>query len=535
MSTDIKRILNKKKLTGEEAGKALIAHAITALKNARISNGQSSSNDLFTQDELNKMVQGLNTSYDIKCYEGYCEIIDTIQHLITKLQLALSEYETAKWQAIYVFSNCFNAEFDNMSKSNTPLIITEKQFEEEKQKEIAEMDNWTISYADITQEVILYFFKLYEEKPRAKNPFKDEFDKLKTIKASKTAKECYEESYCVSYCYEAPDGTRSDQLSLEEWKTFIKQYAVFTAAFIPSSKHPISVESFYRGLNDIINNEYVSDEILEATPFKRIEKISSLEKLSELDCILLVENYIMDTNEDDICSFLEEYKALVDIAITYMNKSKTLKYKAEATIDAMIKKEYVKDLAKNKFLDFSNWYDIEDLNLFHYLKAGYAILQGEDNGILEAKNSYDSIYFADDDLVGETIMICADKLKQSYIRANAIICFFSLIAKDINTPELMDIIGHKIDQSPIELFNEYADDIKKNIIRYSDFLRRDQEKTIRALAAFETAFLRIYFDSIEPTEEAKAEAFELIHSHNGLFARQETIIAILEEGGHTNE
>jgi len=533
MTPDLKQILNKKKLTGEEVGKALVSNAIAILKSAKIVDGQYSVKGLFTDTELNTMVKGLNTSQDVTCYDGYREVLNTVRHLITKLKLVRSEYETSEWQALYIFSNCFQAEFNNASKIHTPLIITKELFEAEKQKELAEMENWNISHVEIAIDVILYFYNLYKEKPRAKNPFKNEFDKLKAKEASENKRKDYEKAYCVSYYYETSDGKRSDEMASEEWQSYVEQYEVFTTNFIPSSKHPIDPIIFSAGLNKIKNNEPTFDDILELLSLRIVHKINPLERgLSEFEYLSLLDDYFKqsETNED-INAFLKEYMPLIEIAVNYMNNSKALQYESQMTVPAMRRKELIRDLAKSNFLNYANWYNIKEPKSLSCLYAGYAILQGEDIKFPKTVLSYDSFLISDDGAVVKAIMNCTDNLKQSYIRANAIHCFLDLISKEIDAPELMDVIGQKINPTLIEQLNDIGDDIKRNIIRYSGFLRHDKNATAKALAIFETVFTRIHIDRIEPTEKAKEEAFELIHSRNDLYDKQERIISILE-GGH---
>jgi len=527
--SDLRKLLNKKNLTGEEIGKALISHSIVLIKNAKIVDGKISVNGIFTDNELDKMVQSLNTKQDVECYNGYREILNTIRHLLTKLELVLAEYKAAEWQALYVFSNCLYTEAINTARCFDPLIITKEQFEEEKRKEITDKENWITSHVNIVKNVIIYFLDLYEKNLNAENPFKEEFNKLENIEVNEDEKNEYEKVFCVSYCYETPDGKRSDQMTLGEWRELTEQYEAFTVDFVPSSKYPIEYRKFNISLECIRNNKSVSDDILEIIPFQKIELISPLkESLSKLRYLQLLTYRIIDDTEK-IDSFLREYRSLIEIAIDYMNTSKALKHEAKATVSAMTQKEFIINLYNNKFIYYNIFFEIEVPECLSHID--YAILQGTNKTIKKFQTIQDEFLVYENSLSVLAIAACANRLKQSYNRANSIYYFFKMISQEINISELMDLVGYgEIDVAPIEHLNDIGDSIKRCITRYSDYSRRDTNKTAEALAIFENAFAKIAFDAMKPTKESQAEAMKLIRVHDDLFDKQEQIIAILERG-----
>lgn len=222
---DVKRLLNKKKWTGEETGKALILNLINGYRQNM--EGNRAPTPLFPPEKIREMLYGFRASRtDIEAYNRYIN-----------LQNWIMQYQAVANANLQRFNSCFNefVSIHNVTESaeneyryieRLPRIITQKQYEELKAKRIEEQldpdGDGTDAIGDSVFSLIIrlieYYARELEAKPKAANPLKA----VKKLYQKKPVKDkavilAYNKAMSEGY-YQLPDGTRSDEVTPEVWR-----------------------------------------------------------------------------------------------------------------------------------------------------------------------------------------------------------------------------------------------------------------------------------------------------------------------------
>lgn len=222
---DVKRLLSKKGWTGEETGKALILLMINGYKQAL--SGNTDPKPLFPPEKIREMLHGFRASRtDIEAYNRYVNLQNWTKQYQAVANAYFQRFQSCVNEFISIHNAAEGAENENRYIERLPRIITQKQYEELKAKRIEEQLDpdgdgtdaiWDNVFALILR-LIEYYARELEAKPKAANP-------LKAIKKRYSAKAVENRAYILGYnkemgegYYILPDGTRSDEVSDEEWK-----------------------------------------------------------------------------------------------------------------------------------------------------------------------------------------------------------------------------------------------------------------------------------------------------------------------------
>lgn len=156
-NTNIKTILAKGKLTGEEVGRIFLRDYARFL--GAIQSEQAPPKDKFTDAEKQAMVNGITEPYEIKQYSTYIGILQFLQKMGI---LYNGEYRQLKYLLMALsqqIEQAKNIDIVRLLLADAPLILTEKQYKRLKQlkqeeafitsfisiipeEEIKEWDNW---------------------------------------------------------------------------------------------------------------------------------------------------------------------------------------------------------------------------------------------------------------------------------------------------------------------------------------------------------------------------------------------------------
>lgn len=150
---DIKKILNKKKLRGEEVGRALLAETIYSFKEAQ--KGKDT-DGIFTPAERTKMVEGLSTSKDLKEYTSYKGVDRTIYKYFGLAQTSVQGFYNGFFQIWGEYKESVAEESSIEYMESLPIIMTEKQYQEEREKRQASNLAKKISYQEIAYKALQY-------------------------------------------------------------------------------------------------------------------------------------------------------------------------------------------------------------------------------------------------------------------------------------------------------------------------------------------------------------------------------------------
>lgn len=220
--TDIQKILRKKKKTGSDLGRVAVANMLIGYQN--IINGEDPStaypvSTATIQECINKL----------DAVEGriYTRYITMYKWLTTNLQASLAQQEQALHnisELIHIIRNADVAENVFRYMETQPVIMTEKQYKDAVERQKADFFKTELnenSILDLICYATDYYIDLLQSNPQKKNPLKPLRKKLQhELVTDPHILNQYYKINGLGY-YTLEDGTRSDQVTPEEWNSLI--------------------------------------------------------------------------------------------------------------------------------------------------------------------------------------------------------------------------------------------------------------------------------------------------------------------------
>ena len=225
MAFDINRLLKKKGWTGEETGKALIYSLVNDYKQTLA--GSTDPKPLFPSERIREMLHGFRASAsDIETYNRYIELQNWIKQYQAVANAYFQRFQSSINEFIAVVRSAETAESEYRYIERLPRIMTQKQYDALKAKRIEETLDPDGDRTDAIGDSLLYlifravdYFALQlEREPKKANPLKavkKRYQKQPETNPAIIAVWMKEQS--EGY-YQLPDGTRSDEVSKEEWQ-----------------------------------------------------------------------------------------------------------------------------------------------------------------------------------------------------------------------------------------------------------------------------------------------------------------------------
>ena len=216
---NIKKLLNKKGWTGQELG-------IIEVTNMAVMYKQQVTGEpvkpIVTAEQFQKMVNTIESPAQGNIYNGYLSIHDWIS---LNYNIAQSNMQRAQLRYKTLLLHIVMAEMAEDTYNyiaNLPLIMTEKQYNEEVSKR---REEWLSGKADsvlnLIYRAIEYYIELLTAEPKKANPLKPIRKKyLAAAVTSPIILSRYNEATDNGY-YILEDGRRSDQMTEEEWQEAI--------------------------------------------------------------------------------------------------------------------------------------------------------------------------------------------------------------------------------------------------------------------------------------------------------------------------
>lgn len=167
---NVKRILNKKKPTGEDVGRVFLYNTVTIYKQTLETRDYSIlPKGVVTQEEINKMLS-LLTSEDMKKCNAYVDITN----YITKEQGFANAYYTLAKLGYCELINQIHALTDVENKltdiARQPLVLTQKQYSDYVREITQEQRNIYFTYTMFIYNIFEFYYEKYKKSPKAKNP-----------------------------------------------------------------------------------------------------------------------------------------------------------------------------------------------------------------------------------------------------------------------------------------------------------------------------------------------------------------------------
>ena len=218
MAANIKTLLRKTTLSGDEVGRAFLTNMMTDYKNILDGYRGEDMKGVFSQSEFTSMVNKLSNSYQIERYNHYISISNFIRQYNGFSEAYYQQAQVGFYKILNYVTGALSYENMTDALSRQPLIMTKKEYEDIKEETIKYMGSLKESFWSIATQGIQYYINLLHSHPRKKNILKEVMKKYETepyqnpVVISKL-NEIWDEGY-----YIAPDGTRSCDVSEKEWQ-----------------------------------------------------------------------------------------------------------------------------------------------------------------------------------------------------------------------------------------------------------------------------------------------------------------------------
>lgn len=222
---NIDRLLNKKGWTGADLGKLLIASMLNDVKQQ----GQGEKTPLFSQSDFEKMESSLTSDSDYIVYGVYRDLYRSIIDSFNRGQGLYQQFYNGFQRAFTEFTECYHADKALKALENTPLIMTESQYNRLEAEARKTLEAYKESFCSLLFYTLDYFLEHEEEAPE---DIKKALEATRAVDAKgNTFLSRYNRTYGKGY-YQLPTGARSDKLTSEEWQKAIQEYYLKTHELI---------------------------------------------------------------------------------------------------------------------------------------------------------------------------------------------------------------------------------------------------------------------------------------------------------------
>lgn len=410
-TNQLKNLLKKKGWTGKEVGQLLIASMLNDIKQQK----QEEKTPLFSQSDFEKMESSLTSDRDYISYGVYRDLYSSIIDSFNRGQGLYQQFFNGFSRLFTELREVENADNAQKSIDDTPLIMTESQYNRLEAEAVQTIRGYKESYYSLLFHILEKFLDAGDEAPE---PIRTAIEATKKIPAEKVSfSRSYNEQMGEGY-YTLPDGRRSDQLTSEEWQqalldTFLSKHKLTINGKPATAEETVkhynqnrlikSYELFFKGakaireltlertgkelpftdeeieeaLNDTI--DYVgrarynptAEQIAEALDFSTPTKWHTYEELPEgltaydlLDLITDSSQYAETDPKKHLKAFKTEYKELYNALNAYIEE----------------KVPNARGLKPNQlYKDIVSWGELADAGIIGYI----SLVKPNDNEIVD--------------------------------------------------------------------------------------------------------------------------------------------------------
>lgn len=288
MARNINSLLNKKGWTGAEVGKALVKSIVHDIQHKN----EPDFKPLFSQSDFDKMESSIKTEREYLTYDVYRAIYSGLIDAYNSGQGQYQQFNNGFYRYSIYLKDAITAEFMLKQAELLPYVMTEKQYNKLKEQTETELKGNTESFSTLFFDILSDIAKSPENAPEAlRNAIKATKEEAVT---NKRILSNYNEIWDRGY-YQLPDGTRSDQVTSEEWEkrykaNYLKNHKVYINGELASWEDTIFQQSiqlqsrgnelFFKGINTI--REIYKERTGEELPTEQeAELLEILENLGE--------------------------------------------------------------------------------------------------------------------------------------------------------------------------------------------------------------------------------------------------------------
>lgn len=222
---NINKLLSQSTWKGKEVGKAVLLTMI------ELNKGNASTKQLFSKEEIRKMVKGLANEHERNIYNKYIELNNALIEISTVTEGYSQQALHGYYKYFFYVIELSHALDSEATARRYPVIMTEKQYQELYSKAREEKRAIKTSFKDIIFDLL---YQYTAEKAKPPKPIKDALEALKKEPiTSDLILGRINEVYGLGY-QQFPDGRRSDQITEEERMKAVEE--------IYLAKHKITID-----------------------------------------------------------------------------------------------------------------------------------------------------------------------------------------------------------------------------------------------------------------------------------------------------
>lgn len=383
MARDVKTLLSKKGWTGQEVGQALMASLIHEVKNLG-----KDVKPLFTQADLDRMENSLNTRPDYISYGVYQSIYSAVVDGFNKGQGLYQQFYNGFYRYMMLLQQATKIEQSLKEAENYPLVMTQSQYDRIAAHVLAENRSIPVTFRQLFFELLEDYIDSYSLEETEGIP-EAIITALENAKEEPVTNERILENYNTDTgwgYYQLPDGRRSDQMEKEKWqeiitKEWLKDYELFidgepaspeeTLGQKNSDRHERGLMLLYEGVESV-------ERELERLELSLPDGMTRAEFMERLERFIITREEYMET---------ERVIDLGEVLHTLLNNRKT------ASSTWHYYQEPPADLSKLDVLEEA--IDRYKGNLSHRLQAGEQVEEiSEAAAFTEFRKDYPALFSA---------------------------------------------------------------------------------------------------------------------------------------------
>lgn len=547
-------IIKGKKITGDDIGRLLLADMAEEFIHFK---GTNELKSIISQDEFNKLLNSLPNDTQIKRYNNYVNLHNTIRTYYGLHQYALKSAEYRLNIFTQILNNLTGAIERQIQEDNTPLIMTEKQYNKAMEQYTDDLNSEPYNYFDIFFHVINIEVGIYRtnyhDRPDMNPPDKEVEALIKKYSKEKVKNKELRDLYYKTYY---PTGVDGDFRFKDFWevgktrKEFLHELAIRDIKPIKEKVEAYKAKDLEKAVDecfiyDVLTKEQIDQHLnytLYDTPPEDVYK----EDIMEGE--IITDNFNISTDDKDEQKeiirlyklYADELPELVDLIKTRFKKYKCLKVFNDMNIkDSFTTGVYWEDLVKDNVPDYRSWALYNFREDYKQAENGIAILKEDILGKYEKhdiideqgnyidrskdltylnniQDAYKQVFYEGEKLNGETIN---QNIQQSFYTnltmVNAHNTFIDIVADMVNLPSLKEAFTFDLYtiKQEAEVFNRQLKMLLTfHIGSYARGGRFDEAKQLRDNIFNIMPYIDLSKAEITDSNRAKAEDF--IHDLN---------------------
>lgn len=498
MAVNVKTLLKKGKLTGDEVGRLMIKDLVATYKNAvehRTLDG------VLTDSEKQSLVDNLEKKEDIRRYADYKYIHDFLEKAPILFGLYQQTASISFWKLYHRLQVVYSTE-NEISREwrNNPKIVTQKQYDDMKRENLEGQLNNNLSPEMLLIHTVNYYLDKYKDGKRTA------FNKYFTASKKQpiTNPRIKENYWEDNGYYTLPDGRKSKNMSREEWHTALSEYEAYAGMKEAVDGKELTAEEILKNNQtrleaDNLNLEWTSDYTApeDATMFDVLEYLEGFYFSEETD------------NKETVFEFMTDFPDLYKAIWEHITKMKGLSFLQELSKDDFTNWDLIscRLLYENNLLNFKEYFEEFCPDGF----AGIAVIQSsgintkiDENGYYKELDPYwrkndtaDYLLEEESDLVSGLLESLKYHLKYAYsVKAAVNIVGKFIAVEDVN------ILIDEVKEHEIEGLNM----LMAHLIDAID--RGDYEANEQIRKQLQGLLLPVKIKELKPTPEAIKAAKE---------------------------